>query len=295
MNQKTDETTKGDLVPQEKNTELQTQTGSNMMPPEEFKKLLIAEGGRRDALREYITGNFKSGVHYCMTGKRWVDGKYKPVYYMDGEEQQSDDKTGKMELLQPGAQTACDVMRCRFEFHPDNELIAALGKDAEGWIILIVKIISRDTGDIVGEGRGACSLKEKYGSMNSAIKQCQIRCLRNGVINTFALSDLYEQDVDDATNQQNEEAAKRDPKQIYVEEKVLAMGLDEEGAKMIYSIFEGNGIQMYNVFKFMDDIEDKKIIEKIKKLTPIQAITTAKNSRCDMAQFKVGLEDVGGE
>lgn len=286
---------KGKALATRKKKEIQVKTGSNMMPPKEFKAILQAESERRNVLRDYIRDNFAEGVHYSKTGKRWDNekSKYKPVYYMDGEEFQEGDKLGKLELLQPGAQTACDVMRCRFEFHPDNELIAALGNDAKGWIILIVKIISRDTGEVVGEGRGACSLKEKYGSMNSSIKQCQIRCLRNGVINTFALSDLYEQDVDDATNQKNAEAEKRNPKQLYVQDKILQMELDDDTKKAIYDLFENNGMQMYNVFKFMEGIEDEAMLAKVGTLTPIQSVTMAKNSRCDLNQFKVALEGVG--
>lgn len=84
----------------------------------------------------------------------------------------------------------------------------------------------------------------------------------------------------------------RNPKRIFVKERILQMNLNEDGTKAMYELFDNDGMHMYNVFKFLSDIEDEKILSKTKLLTPMQVVTIAKNARCDIQHFQSELENI---
>ncbi len=230
----------------------------------ELKKILKEEQARRETLRAYIKLNFHEGTHFSRTCRR--NGK--PHYLDPGEPILKGDTSGKMELLQDGAQTAIDVMKCSYVDYPDKEMIEVLGEKAVGVIILRGVITSQDGKTVKGYGRGACSLAEKNGSTNNAIKQAQIRCMRNAVINSFALSDLYTQDVDDVNAQDlakkidDQKDEKDSMMKKYIEKIFEVSKVTPNERKKIELIFD-NGIEMYKVLRFVNEITDPDTIALI--------------------------------
>jgi len=264
----------------------------------DLKKVLKEEQARRDVLRDYIKDNFREGVHFSRTCKRKVDGKWKPIYLKSGEEMLQGDEPGKMEILDPGAQTAVDVMKCSYEDGPDKEMIEVLGDAAKEQIILRGVIKSAD-GKIRGYGRGACSLKEKYGSINNAIKQGQIRCKRNAVINTFALGDLFLQDVDDVNAQdlakklddQKDERSSMMKK--YIDNIMKESKVTDKERKQIEDIFD-NGPELYNILRFMNEITDPDVLALMgsvgKKKGRPYVVELAKYCGMKLSEFKSMLQ-----
>lgn len=274
--------------------------GTNLGMPSasQLQSILDEEQARRNILREFIRKNFIEAIHYSRTCRRNMGGRMKPYYYKKGEKPKPGDEAGKMELLQDGAQTAIDVMRCKFTSKPDEEMMKALGDSAKETVILIGVITSRDTGEVVGEGRGACSLDEKYGSVNNTIKQGQIRCIRNAVINTFALSDLYVQDVDDVQNQdrtrfENQENARQvQSRRQFVTEIFESADIRDGERTQIESLFNGDELGLYKAVKFIHEIGDEKlgdkgIQERMRKIkTRVQIVKLARDANCNVEEFR---------
>lgn len=257
-----------------------------------LKELLGEEQARREVLRDYIRKNFIEGVHYSRTCRRKIDGKWKPIYLKKGEKTIKGDEPGKNELFQPGAQTIIDIMKCEYVDGPDEEMIKILGEDAVGWVILRGKVTSLD--GKVAYGRGACSIKEKYGFVNNAIKQSQIRCMKNVVINAWALSDLFLQDVDDVTNQEivqklNEQQGEKKNLMVrYIDNVMKESTVTDKERQEIESMFE-NGIEFYNVMHFVNEITDKETIRLMevvgKKEGRPYIVSLAKGCSCKQGEF----------
>ena len=269
-----------------------------VLTAKELKKVLKQEQARREVLRDYIRDFFKEAVHVSRTSRKWVDGKWKPHYLEADEELLKGDKPGKLEILQPGAQTALDVMKCTYEDGPDKEIIEIMGDDAKG-VIILRGVVKDSSGKIVGYGRGACSLKEKYGSANNAIKQAQIRCMRNAVINAFALSDLFLQDVDDANNQdlaKKLDASKDERSSMmkkYIDGIFKESKATDKERKQIEDIFD-NGPEMYNTLRFINEITDPEVHTLMGKVGGNKGrayvVGIAKFSGMKLSEFKSMLE-----
>jgi len=273
--------------------------GTNLAMPSasQLQSILDEEQARRDILREFIRKNFVEGIHYSRTCRRMSGGRMKPYYYKKGERPKSGDEAGKMELLQDGAQTAIDVMKCSYIDYSDKEIIEVLGDKAKGAVILRGQIARAD-GKVIGYGRGACSLEEKYGSVNNTIKQAQVRCIRNTVIFTFALSDLYVQDVDDVQNQERtrfenkENARQTQSRRQFVTEIFESAGIKDGECTQIESLFNGDELRLYNAVKFIHELGDeqhgdKAIQERMRKIkTRVQIVKLARDSNCNVEEFR---------
>lgn len=265
----------------------------------EFKRALKAEHLRREALRAYIGEFFEEGVHFAMTCRRKIDGKWKPIYLKKGEEMLKGDQPGKMEIFQEGAQAAIDVMKCSYIDYPDKEMIEIMGDFAKGVIILRGVITSQDGKVTKGYGRGACSLEDKYGSANNAIKQAQIRCMRNAVINAFALSDLFLQDVDDVNAQDLAKKldAQKDERSSmmrqYIDNVMKVSKVTDKELKEIEGIFD-NGPEFYNIVRFMNEITDPDILALMgsvgKKKGRPYVVELAKYCGMKLSEFKSMLQ-----
>ena len=265
----------------------------------EFKKALKAEHLRREALRDYIGEFFDEGVHFAMTCRRKDGGKWKPVYLKKGEKMLQGDQPGKMEIFQEGAQAAIDVMKCSYIDYPDKEMIEIMGESAKGVIILRGVITSQDGKVVKGYGRGACSLEDKYGSANNAIKQAQIRCMRNAVINAFALSDLFLQDVDDVNNQdlaKKLDASKDERSSMmkkYIDGIFKESKATDKERKQIEDIFD-NGPEMYNILRFINEITDPEVLALMgsvgKNKGRPYVVELAKYSGLKLSEFKSMLQ-----
>ena len=78
---------------------------------------------------------------------------------------------------------------------PDIGTWEMLGKPID--VVFYVCTLMTRNGEVVGEGRGARSLKKDGGDANKAIKMSEKSALIDAVLRTGALSEVYTQDIED--------------------------------------------------------------------------------------------------
>lgn len=135
---------------------------------------LTDESKKRALIKTYIQENLVDGTDF---GKIKMGNNY-----------------SKECLFKPGAEKVCSLLHLKPIFAIDKEVLPIVG---EGIIPYICQLINRHSGDIEGEGRGSCSLKEKQGNANVAIKIAQKRAQIDAVLRVAALSDQFTQDLED--------------------------------------------------------------------------------------------------
>jgi hypothetical protein len=101
----------------------------------------------------------------------------------------------KKNLFKSGSEKIIGLFKLRAEFHKDEDTSSMMAsvKDAAFYVCKLIYIPS---GEIVTEGRGACSLKEKYDNVNNAIKIAQKRAKTDAVL-SLGFSDSFTQDLED--------------------------------------------------------------------------------------------------
>lgn len=144
------------------------------MTADRLSQALTEEQSKRNLIKTYIQQNLVPDVDY---GKINMKGKM-----------------SKDCLFKPGAEKVCSLMHLNPVFKVDAELRSILG---DGEIPFICQLVNRHTGEVEGEGRGSCSLKEKSGNANVAIKIAQKRAQIDAVLRVAALSDQFTQDIED--------------------------------------------------------------------------------------------------
>jgi hypothetical protein len=103
-------------------------------------------------------------------------------------------------LLKPGAEKINNLLNLQANFSKDDETLDMITeeiKTQEGGILAYkCELYNRTTGLKVSEGRGACTIREKGGNINTAIKISEKRAMIDAVLR-LGLSDAYTQDLDD--------------------------------------------------------------------------------------------------
>lgn len=150
------------------------------MTSNRLSEALSEEQKKRELIKTYIQTNLTPGVDF---------GRIK----MNGRD-------SKECLFKPGAEKVCSLLHLNPVFKVDAELIPIVG---EGVIPYICQLINRHSGEVEGEGRGACSIKEKQGNVNTAIKIAQKRAQIDAVLRVAAMSDQFTQDLEDMPSDQN--------------------------------------------------------------------------------------------
>lgn len=154
--------------------------------PKDLQDMVNNEQQIRAIYNKYIADNFVEGVDY---------GR---IAFKDGKE-------SKSTLFQPGAEKFCNLMHITPTFRRDDDTYEMAGKPI-GLFCYVCNLTNNNTGQIVGEGRGAASTQEKKYQQqvaptgidfNTAIKISQKRALVDAVKRTGALSDQFTQDVED--------------------------------------------------------------------------------------------------
>ena len=156
-------TGEGQLVPQE---------NQSAMDPAALKDRLVEEKERRALMRGFIASELKENVDYgTIPGVR----------------------SSKPCLFKPGAEKFCSLLQLRAEFARDQETLDMAG-GKEGLIAYVCRLIHNPTGQVVAEGRGACSVGEKQGNVNTTIKIAEKRAMIDAVLR-LGLSESYTQDA----------------------------------------------------------------------------------------------------
>lgn len=156
----------------EENKELAT--APMEIAPRELAGIMAVEVEKRKMLTEYIAKHMKSGVDY---GSIKIGGR-----------------DSKPSLFKPGAEKFTSLFKLRAAWEKDAETWEMLGSEA-GTICYICKLYTLQD-KVVGEGRGASSVREK-GNPNTALKIAKKRAFVDAVLSTGGLSDFFTQDLED--------------------------------------------------------------------------------------------------
>jgi hypothetical protein len=104
-------------------------------------------------------------------------------------------KESKPSLSKAGAEKVLGWLRWSASFAPDVGTWEMLGKPTD--VVFYVCTLRTRSGEIVGEGRGARSLKKDGGDINKAIKMAEKSAMVSSVLRTGAMSDCFTQDLED--------------------------------------------------------------------------------------------------
>jgi hypothetical protein len=104
-------------------------------------------------------------------------------------------KESKPSLSKAGAEKVLGWLKIQASFTPDTGTWEMLGKPQD--LLCYVCTLRTRSGEIVGEGRGARSLKKDGGDINKAIKMAEKSSMVSAVLRTGALSDVFTQDLED--------------------------------------------------------------------------------------------------
>lgn len=179
-------------MPQEKGkgVVVKPQTNVQDLNPESLKGLIKNEKAMRKLMTEYIASELVEEVDY---GKIHVVGKDKCPQYYSGCDNPG--HYSKDTLFKAGSEKFISLFHLKPVFEQDFPTWEMLGKPA-GTFCFICRLVDRN-GEVVAEGRGACSVGEKYGQVNNAIKIAEKRSQLDAVLRQGALSDFFTQDLED--------------------------------------------------------------------------------------------------
>lgn len=154
--------------------------------------MLGEETKRQKVLDKFIQKNLKLNVDYGV-----IPGTQKPTLY------------------KAGAEKVIGLFNIRAEFARDLDTIEMLV--LPGVVAFKCSLINRQTGEVVGEGRGVATPKEKLTwTPNTQVKICEKRAMVDAVLQTFGLSSRYTQDVEDLPRGKAPRHVQ--PKQVHQEE-----------------------------------------------------------------------------
>lgn len=175
-----------ELISAPDNAALRDLRSQAMLAPVEVIRAGLAEySDRRNAFRAWLQSQLVPGVHYGfppginvneIDPARW---KVKPSLY------------------KAGAELIVDLMGLRCEFACDTAAWAQMGSPV-GTFVVACYLVSKATGERVGEGRGVRKVGDKKMDANASLKMAEKAAKVDAVINTYGVSDLFTQDIEDA-------------------------------------------------------------------------------------------------
>lgn len=114
-------------------------------------------------------------------------------------------KDSKPSLSKAGAEKVLGWLKIQASFTPDTGTWEMLGRPTD--LVCYVCTLRTRSGEIVGEGRGARSLKKDGGDVNKAIKMAEKSACVSAVLRTGALSDVFTCDLEDMQEEPAKPAA----------------------------------------------------------------------------------------
>lgn len=155
-----------------------------LMPSAQMEVALTEYSDRRKTFRDWLLTQLREGIHYGYPPGCEPRGNVDPKKW-----------TNKPSLYKAGADFMCDLMGVRDEYEADNAAWEQLGR-REGTFVFACRLFSR-SGTLIGEGRGAFADGQKKMGVNAALKMAKKCAKVDAVINSWGLSDLFTQDVED--------------------------------------------------------------------------------------------------
>lgn len=166
---------------------------------ENIPAMLAEYSKRRKEFRDWLRGQLIEGLHYgyppgCepkLNEDGWVGvwTKSGTKFYPPGQ------WTPKPSFYKAGADFVCELMNVRDTYEADMAAHQQLGSPKETFVFSC-KLISRATGEVLGEGRGVRRVGQKGGDENNAIKMAKKSAKVDAVLNAYGLADLFTQDLE---------------------------------------------------------------------------------------------------
>jgi hypothetical protein len=177
------------------------------MPADQMQRAFNEYEERQKMLRDWIRANLVEGIHYGFTPG--CEPKYVDVNGKDCTKENavaaktwSKDKwfvvpfsqwKPKPSLFKAGADFIAFFMRTRDAYAADMDSWKQLGSPDKTFVQACY-LYSKDTNEILGEGRGVRAVGQKGGDANNAIKMAKKSAKVDAVLNTWGLADLFSQD-----------------------------------------------------------------------------------------------------
>jgi hypothetical protein len=189
-----------------------------------FSKNLKLEKDTRKLILKFIEDQLKDGIDY---GEIHINKDCTNKYNCDNPRHYS-----KPCLFKSGSEKFISLLKLRAEFIKDDETLSMIPEEvkttAKGILAYKCNLIHVPTGNIIAEGRGACTVKEK-GNINNAVKIGLKRSQVDAVLR-LGLSEVFTQDLEDGPAPeialQKSEAKENKEVQKYIK-LIEALGLPE--------------------------------------------------------------------
>ncbi len=162
-------------VGEEKGLQVVPAVSTTDLAPSALQAVMVQEAERRALLTKYISHHMKEGTDY---GTIKIGGR-----------------DSKPSLFKPGSEKFLSLFKLTAKFERDNETWEMLGSEA-GVLTYKCNLIAAN-GNVVGEGRGVATMREKSWTPNNAVKIAEKRAQIDAVLRTGALSDFFTQDLED--------------------------------------------------------------------------------------------------
>ncbi len=179
-----------------------TPGGPILADPAALAKSLETYTASRAVLLAWLDQNLTPGVDYQLIHRKTGYGQNK----RDCENKA--DKTsktcpkcgGKATLCKPGSEKLCGLLRLRPVFKSDTDTWEMLGRpEGDNTTVCLVCELVAESGEVIAEGRGCRRLATDYGDVNKTIKMVQKSAQTDAVLRVGGLSEVFTQDLEDAT------------------------------------------------------------------------------------------------
>lgn len=180
-------------------------SGVMTMPAERMTEALAEYKSRDMTFRKWLIGELKEGVHYgyppgCEPKTNVLNGK---LHYGVWDWKKKEFKWYPEEQWRPkpsfykaGADRVIDIMGLLPNYVPSLEAWEMIGKPQDTFV-MICRLTSKTTGQLIGEGMGARKVGQKGGDENNALKMAMKSSKVCAVLEAYGLSDLFTQDLED--------------------------------------------------------------------------------------------------
>ncbi len=181
------------------------------LPVESMNKVLADYDEKQAAFRKWIYSHLVRGIHYGFppgTAPKY-DAQGNVVVWNKRKNREEilppDQWRPKESLYKAGADRLCELLTARDEYEADLNAWKQLG-EPPGTFVFACRLYCRATGVLLGEGRGVRAVGDKGGDANNAIKMAKKAAKVDAALNTWGLSDLFTQDLEDMPQQPDHHA-----------------------------------------------------------------------------------------
>lgn len=180
-------------------------SGVMTMPAARMVEALAEYRERDRTFRKWLLEQLTEGVHYgyppgCEPKTNILNGK---LHYGVWDWKKKEFKWYPEEQWKPkpcfykaGAERVVDIMGLLPQYVPSLEAWEMLGKPSDTFV-MVCRLTSKMTGQLIGEGMGARKVGQKGGDENNALKMAMKSAKVCAVLEAYGLADLFTQDLED--------------------------------------------------------------------------------------------------